>query len=213
MNQKAKSSRVSSKSRASAKSGAAARSTVKPVVKSAGRKTAQTKAKAKSKSTASRPSIGNDSQKSKDLLALSAIHLLHRAGQCAGDVFTEEMTTASLTPRQYAVLLTVSQNEGLSQTGLVERTGIDRSTLADIIRRMLKKGLVNRKRTKEDARAYSVRLTAKGQKALAEAAPAALDADKRILNALPKTKRNDFLNALQIIVEKINSIEKSNKNR
>ena len=50
-------------------------------------------------------------------LRLSPIHLLHRAGQCAGDVFTEEMTGGGLTPRQYAVLLTVAQNEGLSQIG------------------------------------------------------------------------------------------------
>ena len=67
-------------------------------------------------------------------LERSPIHLLHRAGQCAGDIFQAEMGGGDLTPRQYAVLVTVSQNEGLSQTSLVEKTGIDRSTLADIVR-------------------------------------------------------------------------------
>ena len=71
-------------------------------------------------------------------LEQSPIHLLHRAGQCAGDVFQAEMSQGDLTPRQYAILLTVAQNEGLSQTHLVEKTGIDRSTLADIVRRLLK---------------------------------------------------------------------------
>ena len=117
----------------------------------------------------------------KNRLDRSPIHLLHRVEQYAGDVFHEEMTDAGLTPRQYAVLLTVSQNEGLSQTALVDKTGIDRSTLADIIRRMLKKKLLRRKRTREDARAYAVRLTPKGQEALASAMPAALSADERIL--------------------------------
>jgi DNA-binding MarR family transcriptional regulator len=46
------------------------------------------------------------------------------------------MKDGDLTPRQLAVLVTVANNEGLSQTGLVDRTGIDRSTLADIVRRL-----------------------------------------------------------------------------
>ena len=149
----------------------------------------------------------------KNSLDRSPIHLLHRVEQFAGDVFHEEMSQAGLTPRQYAVLLTVSQNEGLSQTALVDKTGIDRSTLADIIRRMLKKGLLRRKRTKEDARAYAVRLTAKGKEALASARPAAISADKRILQALPKKEREDFLLALVSIMEAISSMsEKEQKN-
>ena len=79
------------------------------------------------------------------------------------------MGVGDLTPRQFAVLVTVSQNEGLSQTHLVERTGIDRSTLADIVRRMLKKGLLQRRRTKEDARAYAVKLTEEGWRVLRSA--------------------------------------------
>ncbi len=52
-----------------------------------------------------------------------------------------------LTARQFAVLLTVEEDEGLSQTDLVNMTGIDRSTLADMIGRMLKKDLLRRRRT------------------------------------------------------------------
>ena len=52
-----------------------------------------------------------------DRLSRSPIHLLHRAGQCAGDVFHAEMKDGDLTPRQLAVLVTVAGNEGLSQTG------------------------------------------------------------------------------------------------
>jgi len=150
----------------------------------------------------------------KNRLDRSPIHLLHRVEQYAGDVFHEEMTQAGLTPRQYAVLLTVSQNEGLSQTALVDKTGIDRSTLADIIRRMLKKGLLRRKRTREDARAYAVRLSAKGREALASALPAALNADKRILKALPnKKEREEFLLSLVNIMETISKMaEKEQKN-
>ena len=108
-----------------------------------------------------------------DRLRRSPSHLLHRAGQCAADIFHAEMKDGDLTPRQLAVLVTVANNEGLSQTGLVERTGIDRSTLADIVSRMLKKGLLQRRRTKEDARAYAVKLTEEGRRILRSSDPLA----------------------------------------
>ncbi len=162
---------------------------------------------------------GRDGQSAMDMqhdgqntrLENSAVHLLHRACQCAGDVFHEEVDKEGLTPRQFAVLLTVAKNEGLSQTDLVEKTGIDRSTLADIIRRMLKKGLVQRRRTKEDARAYAVRLTASGWEALDTVRPAASLADERILAALPPGRRADFIELLTMIVRSIGTEDQAPK--
>ena len=98
-------------------------------------------------------------------------------------------------------------NEGLSQTHLVDRTGIDRSTLADIVRRMLKKGLLQRRRTKEDARAYAVKLTDEGWRVLKSAEPLARKVDDRILAALPATQRDRFLQDLNSIVQVLGRLE------
>src|SRR5215510_15455924 len=141
-----------------------------------------------------------------DRLQRSPIHLLHRAGQCAGDIFNAEMLHGELTPRQFAVLYTVANKEGLSQTGLVERTGIDRSTLADIVRRMQKKGLLQRRRTKEDARAYAVKLTEEGRRVLRTAEPLAKRVDDRILEALPGRQRDQFINDLVAIVDTLQKL-------
>src|SRR5215510_763176 len=141
-----------------------------------------------------------------DRLARSPIHLLHRAGQCAGDIFHAEMKDGDLTPRQLAVLVTVAHNEGLSQTGLVDRTGIDRSTLADIVRRMQKKGLLQRRRTKEDARAYAVKLTDEGRKVPRTAEPLARRVDDRILDALPTRQRDQFIDGLMAIVDTLQKL-------
>lgn len=138
----------------------------------------------------------------------SPTHLLHRTGQSAGEIFAEEGGGHGLTPRQFAILLTVAQNEGLSQTDLVARTGIDRSTLADVIRRMLKKGLLRRKRTEMDARAYAVRLTSAGREALDRAEPAAMRADKRLLATLPQERRDEFMYCLNTIVEALANRER-----
>lgn len=140
-------------------------------------------------------------------LERSPIHLLHRAGQCAGEIFQAEMSAGDLTPRQYAVLVAVAQNEGLSQTDLVTKTGIDRSTLADIVRRMLKKGLLARRRTKDDARAYAVKLTEEGWRTLKAAEPMAKRVDERILSVLPGAQRDRFIQDLNTIVQQLGNME------
>jgi MarR family transcriptional regulator, temperature-dependent positive regulator of motility len=138
-------------------------------------------------------------------LERSPIHLLHRVGQCASDIFAMEIGDADLTPRQYAILLTVSQNEGLSQTDLVERTGVDRSTLADIVRRMLKNGLLQRRRPNDDARAYAVKLTEEGWRLLRASEPMVKRVDDKILSTLSGKQRDQFLTDLQTIVEALSA--------
>jgi DNA-binding MarR family transcriptional regulator len=134
-------------------------------------------------------------------LERSPLHLLHRAGQCAAEVFQIELGSGDITPRQFAVLVTVSQHEGLSQTHLVERTGIDRSTLADVVRRMLKKGLLQRRHTREDARAYAVKLTEEGWRVLKSVDPLARKVDDKILSSLPAGQREKLLQDLNAIVQ------------
>jgi DNA-binding MarR family transcriptional regulator len=130
----------------------------------------------------------------------SALHLLHRAGQCAEVLFTNEASKSDLTPRQFAVLVCVAQNPDVSQTGLVEQTGVDRSTLADVVRRLVKKGLLHRKRTRRDARMYAVRLTPKGQNILGGVKPLASKVDQRILSVLRPDQRGGFIESLGEIV-------------
>ena len=130
-------------------------------------------------------------------LSTSATKLLHRAGQAATEMFAKEAGDTGLTARQLVLLQAVAATEGASQTRLVEITGIDRSTLADIMRRMLKKGLIQRRRTKEDARAYAVKLTADGREMLRRAAPVGHRVDTRLLEAIPAQRRDGFLRDLE----------------
>jgi MarR family transcriptional regulator, temperature-dependent positive regulator of motility len=140
-------------------------------------------------------------------LQSSPLHLLHRAGQCAEELFTTETGDGDLTPRQFAILASVAQKPDISQTGLVEQTGVDRSTLADIVRRLVKKGLLQRKRTRRDARMYAVRLTTKGLGALSAARPAASRVDQRLLAPLRADQRSRFIEALNEIVRTMTRIQ------
>lgn len=133
----------------------------------------------------------------------SALHLLHRAGQIADELFTVHIGASDLTPRQYEVLRAISLTTEPSQTQLVELTGIDRSTLADIVRRLVDRGLVVRKRTRHDARMYALRLSDKGTTTMREAAPAVDQTDERLLSALPQRNREDFIKGLEQMVEEL----------
>ena len=129
-------------------------------------------------------------------LSASPSHLMHRVLQLALDIYSEEAGSDGLTQRQFAVLEAVSQKSGLTQTDLVRATGIDRSTLADLVSRMTVKGLLDREKSSIDARAKAVRLSPKGQEALDAARPRVEAADKRIMALLPKGKRDGFLDLL-----------------
>lgn len=139
----------------------------------------------------------------------SPAHLLRRATQYANDVYANEVGEDALTARQFAVLLTVEDNEGLSQTDLVNMTGIDRSTLADMIGRMLKKELLRRKRTDDDARANSVSITSSGKRALVTVLSRVKKAEDKVLAPLPSGKRSEFIKMLTLIAEASGPEDKS----
>jgi DNA-binding MarR family transcriptional regulator len=77
----------------------------------------------------------------------SPTHLLHQAEQAAKRLFAAH-ALGLIQPRQLAILVAVSENDGLNQTDVVERTGIDRSA-----------GLLQRRRSRERARAKVLHLT------------------------------------------------------
>lgn len=147
-----------------------------------------------------------------DSRQLSAHHLLHRAGQCADELFDSQARKFELTPRQFVVLKAVAAGDEPSQTTIVEMTGIDRSTLADIVRRLVSRGLLSRKRTRRDARMYAVRVTDKGMNAIKQTEPAAKATEERILAAIPAGQRQEFLETLAQVVDQLSRPSLDEKN-
>lgn len=129
-------------------------------------------------------------------LADSASHLLHRAEQLAADRFSK-LVNDELTLRQFTVLAAISETPGLSQSDLVRATGVDRSTLADMVGRMERRGWVVRSASPLDGRAHAVRLAAPGATILSAAIRHARAADAAILDALPRSKGRTFLSVLR----------------
>jgi DNA-binding MarR family transcriptional regulator len=130
----------------------------------------------------------------------SPLHLLHRAGQRADYLFARQVGNYAFTPRQFAVLQAVADADGLSQTAIMTATGIDRSGTAELVRRLVAAGLLQRRRTKQDARVYAVRLTPQGKKMLSIGERAARAAGTQLLSAIPRRQRAAFVAALASII-------------
>ena len=134
-------------------------------------------------------------------LNASPSHLLHRAQQAAANHSAKALKSAGITLRQFSLLAALDGNDGVSQSDLVNATGIDRSTLADMVARMEAGGLIKRASSKTDARAKAVSLTAKGKKALDKALPAVQKADAAMFATLPKVKQDALMSGLVGLTE------------
>jgi DNA-binding MarR family transcriptional regulator len=139
--------------------------------------------------------MADEAESGRYALAWSASHLLHRAEQLASECFAE-LSNNELTLRQFAVLAAIAGDPGLSQSALVRVTGIDRSTLADMMGRMEERGLVIRTASATDARALSIQLSPEGGAVLKAMDKHARAADAAVLDLLTKPKRRAFLATL-----------------
>jgi DNA-binding MarR family transcriptional regulator len=143
----------------------------------------------------------------------SPYHLLKRAAQYAAHIYMGEVGKSGLTQRQFTVLLAVDQNDGVSQTALVKMTGIDRSTLADLVARLLAQGYLQRRRTKDDGRTNSIRITTAGKKVLKAAQPGADEVDKQILAMITPADRRAFSDCLALLAAQMDTIEDRDTSR
>ncbi len=123
-------------------------------------------------------------------------HLIRRCQQRAVELFVGEVGETGPTPRQFAILLSVRQNPGINQTDLVHLTGIDRSTLTEILRRMAARGWLRRDRLPADQRTNALHLTPAGEDILNTAFTAAERAQARILAPVAPAERAAVLRHL-----------------
>jgi DNA-binding MarR family transcriptional regulator len=87
--------------------------------------------------------------------------------------------------------------------------------LAEMIRRMIEKGLLDRERTETDQRANAVRIAPGGRKALRSARSASERVERALLSGLSSTDRTKFVRMLTTVVSQAetNSVDSGNDRR
>lgn len=126
-------------------------------------------------------------------------HLLRRNHQRSYELFTQ-MVGSDVTRQQIALLIALSQKPGASQNELVGLTGFDKSTLKEMLGRLVAKGWVDRDRDPEDSRAWKMHVTTAGRALLDERMDKVRAVQAEILAPLPEDLRPLFLRCLQILI-------------
>ncbi|MEU2360510.1 MarR family winged helix-turn-helix transcriptional regulator [Streptomyces noursei] len=90
-------------------------------------------------------------------------HLARRLQQAHTLLWTT-IVSEDVTSPQFAVLNTLVGEDGLDQRTVGERVGLDRSTIAEVVRRLVARELIEKTRDAEDARRSVLRLTAQGSR-------------------------------------------------
>ncbi|WP_432117760.1 MarR family winged helix-turn-helix transcriptional regulator [Streptomyces sp. bgisy032] len=88
-------------------------------------------------------------------------HLARRLQQ-AHYLLWNTMVSEEITSPQFAVLNTLVAEPGLDQRTVGERVGLDRSTIAEVVTRLSRRGLLDKVRDPQDGRRSLLRLTDEG---------------------------------------------------
>ncbi len=106
-----------------------------------------------------------------------------------------------LTKQQYAVLCAVAEQPGIEQMDLMDAALSTKATLAEMLTRMEKKGLLIKHQGADDKRRRFIFLTAEGMQVLQNARPVAIDIDTSFLSRLSASKQDDLVCLLQAMLE------------
>ena len=128
-------------------------------------------------------------------------HLLRCASNIASATYYQVVGATDITPRQFAVLLSLKNHGPQSQRQLCDRTRIDSSTLNEMVPRMIRRGLVARRRSKTDRRAIELSLSEEGRQQLASLLSGTIESQELVLSVLPREYRKILMHCLQTIIE------------
>jgi DNA-binding MarR family transcriptional regulator len=132
--------------------------------------------------------------------------LIRRLHQLHGSLFLEETRAFGITPVQYSLMTALAERGELDQNGLALEIGLERTSVAEVVPRLMERGLLERRPSHSDRRVKLVRLTRKGRSLLARMATAAQRAHERTIERLPATERDTFLLHLITLVEANNDV-------
>ncbi|WP_409332930.1 MarR family winged helix-turn-helix transcriptional regulator [Trujillonella humicola] len=125
-------------------------------------------------------------------------HLIRRAQQAYTVRWTQRFQGA-LTGPQYAVLCALAQNQPSDQSTLGEEAFLDKSSIAEVVDRLVTRGLVAAVANDADRRRKVLVLADAGREALPAMTEGAAAVQAELMDLLPRSAHTGFLEALAAV--------------
>jgi DNA-binding MarR family transcriptional regulator len=125
--------------------------------------------------------------------------LLRHAWYGLNQAFRRRIAHLGITPDQFTVMRTLLESGGITQSELTEHMSSDPNTVASLLERMEKSGLLERLAHEKDRRAHRLHLQATGRKKYQAAREIAIALQTEALSVLPEADREEFLEHLALV--------------
>lgn len=109
---------------------------------------------------------------------------LFRRAQQAHVAAWQREVSSTISSVQFGALSVLSRMPGSSQQDLCDELDLDRSTIADLVHRLERRGLIERRRDDADRRRNRLVLTGSGDDAFTELRPRVDEVERTLTNAL-----------------------------
>jgi DNA-binding MarR family transcriptional regulator len=128
---------------------------------------------------------------------------LRMAQEAAFQAFSRRSQEIGENPGRFATLTLIARNPGISQTELSHANGRDKSSLTPVVEDLVRRGLVARRRTRDDRRAYRLNVTPAGRKTLASLTACARQHERALNRIIGARERSRFIAVLKKIAAEI----------
>lgn len=121
-------------------------------------------------------------------------HLIRRLHQKSTQVFQARARALGedITQVQFAAMNALARHPDIDQARLAEVIGYDRATIGGVVERLEKKGLVDRRTSRQDRRARLVRLTDAGHRTFERLLPEVIAVQDGILTGLNAQEKDEL---------------------
>lgn len=128
---------------------------------------------------------------------------LRMAQESAFQEFSRRSQEIGESPGRFAALTLIARNPGISQTELSQAAGRNKSSLTPVIEDLVRRGLVERKRMRDDRRTYRLNVTAIGNKTLTQLTRCARRHERNLDGIIGLRDRKRFIQILKKIAAEI----------
>ena len=130
-------------------------------------------------------------------------YLIRRLHQIHVAMFLEECDEFNLTPVQFGVLTVLYDQETLDQVTIANQLGVDRNTAADVIRRLERRGLLERPVSVIDKRAKLARINDAGRELVDAVQPHMVSTQEKFTRALSDDEHTQLMYLMgKVILDK-----------